>query len=93
MDISLILEMAIYVLISPLLIAIVVCDYYLYVSFLGKGFGQVKIQLPHGIVIEFFVTHLQAKKCKKAKNARISQTRQLMEQVDGSKSDAVIIGG
>jgi hypothetical protein len=64
-----------------------------YVTFLGKGFGQVKIELPHSIVIELFVTHLQAEQSKKAKNVRISQTRQLMEQVDRSKSDAVIVGG
>ena len=52
-------------------------------------------------MIELFVTHLQAEQSKKAKNARISQTRQLMEQVDRSKSeadlyadaDAVIVGG
>ena len=69
-----------------------VCGY-LYVTFLGKGFGQVKIQLPYRIMIELFVTHLQAEQSKKAKNARISQTRQLMEQVDRSKSDAVIVGG
>ena len=64
-----------------------------YINFLGKGFGRVKIQLPHSIVIELFVTHLQAGNSKCAKNARISQTRQLMEQVDRSKSDAVIVGG
>ena len=64
-----------------------------YVTFLGKGFGQVKIELLYGIVIELFVTHLQDKTSKKAKNAHISQTRQLMEQVDRSKSDAVIVGG
>ena len=63
------------------------------VTFLGKGFGQVKIQLPYRIMIEVFVTHLQAEQSKKAKNVRISQTRQLMEQVDRSKSDAVIVGG
>ena len=74
---------------------------YLYVTFLGKGFGQVKIKLPYRIMIELFVTHLQAEQSKKAKIARISQTRQLMEEVDRSKSeadlyahaDAVIVGG
>ena len=66
---------------------------WLLASFLGKGFGQVKIQLPYRIMIEVFVTHLQAEQSKNAKNVRISQTRQLMEQVDRSRSDAVIVGG
>ena len=44
-------------------------------------------------MIEVFVTHLQAEQSKNAKNACISQTRQLMEQVDRSRSDAVIVGG
>ena len=44
-------------------------------------------------MIEVFVTHLQAEQSKNAKNVRISQTRQLMEQVDRSRSDAVIVGG
>ena len=65
----------------------------IFVTFLGKGFGQVKIQLPQSLVIEFFVTHFQAEQSKKAKNARICQTKQLMEQVDVSRSDAVIVGG
>jgi hypothetical protein len=45
-------------------------------------------------MIELFVTHLQAGQSKCAKNARISQTRQLMEQVDlYADADAVIVGG
>ena len=48
-------------------------------------------------MIEIFITHLLANKKDKTsndeKNVRKSQTNQLMEQVDESKADAVIVGG
>ena len=48
-------------------------------------------------MIEIFITHLLANKKDKTSNnekdVRKSQTNQLMEQVDESTADAVIVGG
>ena len=74
------------------------------VPFSDKGFGQVKIKLPYrlhrygcSLVTEVFVTHLLASHSDKTtdieKNIRNNQTRQLMEQVNKSTADAVIVGG
>ena len=71
------------------------------VPFLDKGFGQVKIKLPYrygcSLVTEVFVAHLLASHSDKTtdieKNIRNIQTRQLMEQVNKSTADAVIVGG
>ena len=66
-----------------------------------KGFGQVKIKLPYrygcSLVTEVFVAHLLASHSDKTtdieKNIRNIQTRQLMDQVNKSTADAVIVGG
>ena len=71
------------------------------VRFSGKGFGQVKIKLPYkygcSLVTEVFVAHLLASHSDKTtdieKNIRNIQTRQLMDQVNKSTADAVIVGG
>ena len=74
------------------------------VPFSDKGFGQVKIKLPYrlhrygcSLVAEVFVAHLLASHSDKTtdieKNIRNIQTRQLMEQVNKSTADAVIVGG
>ena len=59
----------------------------------GKGFGQVKIKPSNSdITVEIFVTHLQSG-AEKYEYIRKLQTAQLMEQVDNSTADIVIVGG
>ena len=71
--------------------------------FLGKGFGQVKIRHEANnlrikpILVVIFVTQLQlekdVKKYDKFERVRNSQVEQLLEQIENSSADVVIVGG